>query len=66
MTLLWGLERRKRLHTWVLVARTWLWREVAKGGLKEAGKLLKVTGSHPVLEAYCATRSATGLQCAKL
>lgn len=28
---------------------------MAKAGLKEAEELLKVTGSHPILELYCAT-----------
>lgn len=35
MTLIWGLEWRKLPHAWALATGTWLWREVAKVGLKE-------------------------------
>lgn len=62
MALPWGLGWRKLSHTWALVARTWLWRQVARVGPKEAKKLLEVMGNHPVLEVNHATLLALSVR----
>lgn len=53
-----GQGWRKLSHTWAWALR----REMARAGLKEAKKLLKVAGNHSVFELYGATRLSLSVQ----
>lgn len=59
MALPWALGQRKLPHTW-----TWLWKDVAWVGLKEAEKLLKGTGNYLIIEPYGWFWVSSALGCA--